>query len=45
MIQNNKLQNETVDEGSSKLIWLTAVSTGALFWISIFGVILFCLRS
>jgi len=45
MIQNNELQNETVEERSSKLIWLTAVSTGALFWASVFGLIVFCLRA
>jgi hypothetical protein len=45
MIQNNELQDEAVEEGSSKLIWLPAVSTGALFWASLFGLILFCLRA
>jgi hypothetical protein len=45
MIQNDELQNETVEERSSKVIWLTAISTGALFWASVFGLIFFCLRA
>ena len=45
MIQNNELQNETAEDGTRKWIWLTAVSTGALFWASLFGLILFCLRA
>jgi hypothetical protein len=45
MIQNSELQNETVEEGTRKWIWLTAVTTGALFWASLFGLIIFCLRA
>jgi hypothetical protein len=45
MIENNELQNETAEDGMRKWIWLTAVSTGALFWASLFGLILVCLRA
>jgi len=45
MIQNSELQNETLQEETRKWIWLTAVSTGALFWAGLFGLIIFCLRA
>jgi len=45
MIENSELQNDTIEEGTGKWIWLTAVGTGTLFWVSLFGLIFFCLRA
>jgi hypothetical protein len=44
MIENRQLQNERAEEKNPEFIWIKEVGTGALFWATLLGLILFCLR-
>jgi len=45
MNASDQPSEEVIEARSSKWIFPTAVATGAIFWVSLFGLIFLCLKA